>query len=59
MNAIPMLKATAAIHVSIEEEVTIVSVQMDFKCHKSTRPVNVQKVFRSPITGPFVWVSSM
>ena len=59
MNAIPMLKATAAIYVSIVREVTIVSVQMDFKCHKTTRPANVQKVSRSRQTGQCVWVSSI
>ena len=59
MNAIPMLKATAAIHVSIVQEVTIVSVQMDSKCHKTTRLVNVQKVSRSLQTRQCAWVSSI
>ena len=59
MNAIAMLKATAAIYVLMYKEVTIVSVQMDFKCQKTTRLVDVRKVFRSRITGPFVWVSSI
>ena len=51
-----MLKATAAIYVSIDKEVIIASVPMDSKCYKTTRLVNVRKVFRSRITGPFVWV---
>ena len=59
MNAIPMLKAIAAIYVLIVREVTIVSVQMDSKCLMTTRLVNVQKVSKSLITGPFVWVSSI
>ena len=59
MNAIPMLKATAAIYVSIVREVTIVSVQMDFKCLKTTRLANVQKVSRSRQTGQCAWVSSI
>ena len=59
MNAIPMSKATAAIYVLIDKEVTTVSVQMDSKCYKTTRLVNVRKVFRGRITGPFVWVSSI
>ena len=59
MNAIPMLKATAAIYVSIVREVTIVSVQMDFKCLKTTRLANVQKVSRSRQTGQYAWVSSV
>ena len=59
MNAMRMLKTTAAICVSIVQEVTTVSVQMDSKCLKTTRLVNVQKVSRSPITEPFVWVSSI
>ena len=59
MNAIPMLKATAAIYVSIDKEVIIVSVQMDSKCHKTTRLVNVQKVSRSRQTGQCAWVSSI
>ena len=59
MNAIPMLKATAAIYVSIDKEVIIASVPMDSKCYKTTRLVNVRKVFRSRITGPFVWVGSI
>ena len=58
MNAMKMLKTTAAICVSIVQEVTIVSVQMDSKCHKATRLVNVQKVSRSPITVQFAWVSN-
>ena len=44
MNAIRMLKTTAAIGVSTFQEVTNVSVQMDSKCHKTRRLVNVQKV---------------
>ena len=59
MNAMKMLKATAAIYVSIVQEVTIVSVQMDSKCLMTTRLVNVQKVSKSRITGAFVWVSSI
>ena len=59
MNAMRMLKTTAAICVSIVQEVTTASVQMDSKCLKTTRLVNVQKVSRSPITEPFVWVSSI
>ena len=59
MNAIPMLKATAAIYVSIVREVTIVSVQMDSKCHKTTRLANVQKVSKSRQTGQCAWVSSI
>ena len=59
MNAIPMLKATAAICVSIVQEVTIVSVQMDSRCLKITRLVNVQKVSRSRQTGRCAWVSSI
>ena len=51
MNAMRMLKTTAAIDVSIVQDVTIVSVQLDSKCHKTIRPVNVQKVSRSRITG--------
>ena len=51
-----MLKATAAIDVSIVQEVTIVSVQMDFECHKTTRLVNVQKTFRSRSIGQCAWV---
>ena len=59
MNAIPMLKATAAIYVLMVQEVTIVSVQMDSKCHETTRLVNVQKVPRSRQTGQCAWVSSI
>ena len=59
MNAMKMLKASAAIYVSIVQEVTIVSVQMDSKCLMTTRLVNVQKVSKSRITGAFVWVSSI
>ena len=51
MNAMRMLKTTAAIDVSIVQDVTTVSVQLDSKCHKTIRPVNVQKVSRSRITG--------
>ena len=58
MNAIRNLKAIAAIYVSIVQEVTIVSVQMDSKCHKTTRLVNVQKVSRSRQTGKGAWVST-
>jgi len=43
MNVFRNLKATAAICVSIVQEVTIVSVQMDSKCHKPTRLLNVKK----------------
>ena len=57
MNAVRNLKVTAAICVSIVQEVTIVSVQMDSKCHKITRLVNVQKVSRSRPTGQCAWVS--
>ena len=59
MNANRNLKATVAIDVSIVKEVTIVRVQMDSKCHKTTRLVNVQKVFRSRITGQCAWVSTV
>ena len=41
MNVFRNLKTTAAIHVSIVQEVTIVIVQMDSNCHKTTRVVNV------------------
>ena len=58
MNAIRNLKAIAAIYVSIVQEVTIVSVQMDSKCHKTTRLVNVQKVSRSRQTGQCAWVGT-
>ena len=58
MNAMRMFKATVAICVSIVQEVTIVSVQMDSKCHKTTRLVNVQKVSRSRMTGQCAWVSN-
>ena len=58
MNVIRKLKAIAAIYVSIVQEVTIVSVQMDSKCLKTTRFVNVQKVSRSRITGQCAWVST-
>ena len=47
MNAMRILKTTAAICVSIVQVVTIVIVQMDSKCHKTTRLVNLQKVSRS------------
>ena len=57
MNAVRNLKVTAAICVSIVQEVTIVSVQMDSKCHKTTRLVNVQRVSRSRPTGQCAWVS--
>ena len=57
MNAVRNLKVTAAICVPIVQEVTIVSVQMDSKCHKTTRLVNVQKVSRSRPTGQCAWVS--
>ena len=53
MNAMRMLKTTAAICVSIVQEVTIVIVQMDSN-HKTTRLVNVQKVSRSRQTGQCV-----
>ena len=59
MNATGNLKATAAICVSIVQEVTTVSAQMDSKCLKTTRLVNVRKVSRSPITGQCAWVSSI
>ena len=52
-----MLKTTAAICVSIVLKVTIVSVQMNAKCLKTTRPVNVQKVSRSRSIGQCAWVS--
>ena len=58
MNAISNLKAIAAIYVAIVQEVTIASVQMDSKCHKTTRLVNVQKVSRSRQTGQCAWVST-
>ena len=58
MNVFRNSKTTAAIHVSIVQEVTIVIVQMDSNCHKTTRPVNVQKVSRSRQTGPVAWVST-
>ena len=58
MNAMRMLKTTAAICVSTVQEVTIVSVQMDSTCLKTTRPVNVQKVSRSQITGQCACVSN-
>ena len=58
MNVFRNLKAIAAMHVSIAQEVTIVSVQMDSKCLKTTRLVNVQKVSRSRPTGQCAWVSS-
>ena len=58
MNVMRMFKATVAICVSIVQEVTIVSVQMDSKCHKTTRLVNVQKVSRSRMTGQCAWVSN-
>ena len=41
MNVFRNSKTTAAIHVSIVQEVTIVIVQMDSNCHKTTRLVNV------------------
>ena len=53
-----MLTTTAAICVSTVQEVTIVSVQMDSTCLKTTRVVNVQKVSRSQITGQCAWVSN-
>ena len=52
-----MLKTTAAICVSIVLKVTIVSVQMNAKCLKTTRPVNVQKVSRSRSIGQCALVS--
>ena len=58
MNVFRNLKAIAAMHVSIAQEVTIVSVQMDSKCLKTTRLVTVQKVSRSRPTGQCAWVSS-
>ena len=58
MNVFRNSKTTAAIHVSIVQEVTIVIVQMDSNCHKTTRLVNVQKVSRSRQTGPVAWVST-
>ena len=54
MNAMRMLKTTAAICVSIVQEVTIVIVQMDSRYQKTTRLVNVQKVSRSRQTGQCV-----
>ena len=59
MNAMRMLKTTAAICVSIVQEVTIVIVQMDSRYQKTTRLVNVQKVSRSRQTGQCAWVSSI
>ena len=58
MNVIRNLKAAAAIYVSIAQEVTTASVQMDSKCHKTTRLVDVQKVSRSRSIGQCAWVSS-
>ena len=58
MNVFRNSKTTAAIHVSIVQEVTIVIVQMDSNCHKTTRLVNVQKVSRSRQTGPVASVST-
>ena len=58
MNAMRMLKTSAAICVSIVKEVTTVSVQMDSKCYKTTRLVNVQKVSRSRVTEQCAWVSN-
>ena len=58
MNVIRNLKAAAAIYVSIVQEVTTASVQMDSKCHKTTRLVDVQKVSRNRSTGQCAWVSS-
>ena len=58
MNVFRNSKTTAAIHVSIVQEVTIVIVQMDSNFHKTTRLVNVQKVSRSRQTGPVAWVST-
>ena len=58
MNAARNLKATAAIDVSIVQEVTTVSVQIDSKCLKTTRLVNVQKVFWSRSIGQCAWVSN-
>ena len=58
MNVFRNLKAIAAMHVSIAQEVTTASVQMDSKCHKTTRLVDVQKVSRSRSIGQCAWVSS-
>ena len=58
MNVFRNLKATAAICVSIVQEVTIVIVHMDSKYHKTTRLVNVRKVSRSRATVQCAWVSS-
>ena len=58
INVFRNLKAIAAMHVSIALEVTIVSVQMDSKCLKTTRLVTVQKVSRSRPTVQCAWVSS-
>ena len=58
MSVIRNLKVAAAIYVSIAQEVTTASVQMDSKCHKTTRLVDVQKVSRSRSTGQCAWVSS-
>ena len=58
MNVFRNLKAIAAMYVSIAQEVTTASVQMDSKCLKTTRLVIVQKVFRSRPTGQCAWVSS-
>ena len=58
MNAMRMLKTTAGMCVSIVQGVTIVSVQMDSKCLKTTRLVTVQKVSRSRSIGQCAWVSN-
>ena len=58
MNVFRKLKTTAAIRVSIVQEVTIVIVPLDSNCHKTRRLVNVQKVSRSRQTGPVAWVST-
>ena len=58
MNVFRNSKTTAAIRVSIVQEVTIVIAQMGSNSHKTTRLVNVQKVSRSRQTGPVAWVST-
>ena len=58
MSVIRNLKVAAAIYVSIAQEATTASVQMDSKCHKTTRLVDVQKVSRSRSIGQCAWVSS-
>ena len=56
MNVFRKLKTTAAIRVSIVQEVTIVIVQLDSNSHKTRRLVNVQKVSGSRSKGQCAWV---